>query len=124
MGIEPEETPDSEDLKPFSAKLKDQTSSIHSALGVRMEPTPSAEPETSEVKPIVSKSELEESQHLPSLSQNDQAAKNAAVQKTLNMMRTMSGLAPKEEPEAQPEPVQAPTPAPVSTFFSTPAPAT
>jgi hypothetical protein len=37
-----------------------------------------------------------ESQNIKPLSLNDQSAKDTAVQKTLNLMRTMSGLAPKE----------------------------
>jgi hypothetical protein len=103
MGIEesaPEE--ENDDYKPLSMNLKAKTQKIHESLGVKVsEPAPvPALPELSNaiaVKPIVSKDELMESQNIKPLSQNDQAAKDAAVQKTLNLMRSMSGLQPKEE---------------------------
>lgn len=52
------------------------------------------------VKPIVTKDELVESQNIKPLSGTEKLAKDTAVQKTLNLMRSMSGLAPKEVPAA------------------------
>ena len=95
-GIEETPAESEETYKPFSMGLKENTQKIHQSLGFQ-EAAPL--PEFSNaiaVKPIVSKDELMESQNIKPMSLDDQSAKNNAVQKTLNLMRTMSGLAPKE----------------------------
>lgn len=104
LGIE--ESPVAE-VHPFSMGLKTSTESIHDSLGVKEAiPIPALAPvshlpELSNaiaVKPIVTKDELMESQNIKPLSLGEKSAKDTAVQKTLNLMRTMSGLAPKEMP--------------------------